>query len=55
MADAAVGDVDLHIMLARRATNDVERLQRLVGGISAKGFHSHLELLEEVKSSSLAR
>ncbi|XXR39972.1 hypothetical protein WME90_06500 [Sorangium sp. So ce375] len=61
MADAAVGDVDLHIVVAWSATKDVERLKRLVGGIGTKGFHGHLllleelELREEVGSALLAR
>jgi hypothetical protein len=41
MANATIGDIDLDVVRARRAPGDVHRFERFVGGISAKGFHSH--------------
>jgi hypothetical protein len=41
MADAAKGDLDLDVARAGRTAVDVERLERLVGGMGAIGFDGH--------------
>ena len=45
MADAAVGDVDLHVTRSRRTPFDRHGLQRLVGGLGAVGFGRHRRIL----------
>lgn len=45
VADAAIGDLDLDVVLAGRATDDVEGHERLVGGVGAIGFDGHVLLL----------
>ncbi|MNN30577.1 hypothetical protein D3C81_1442310 [compost metagenome] len=41
VADAAIRDVDLHVMGAGTAAGDFHRLQRLVAGICAVGINRH--------------
>src|SRR5690606_22895083 len=50
MADTAVGDVDLYIAWPRRAALDVDRLQRLVGGVRAVGPGGHVRAPERETS-----
>jgi len=49
VADAAEGDVDLHVVLARRAAGDVHRFERFVGGVGAVSFDSHGFPLRELR------
>jgi len=41
VAHAAVGDVDLHVVRARRAPGDLHRLEGQVARMGAIGFDSH--------------
>lgn len=41
MADAAIGDFDLHVARPRRATLDVHGDDGFVGGVGAPGFDGH--------------
>ena len=45
MADAAVGDLDLDVARARGTALDVERFERLVGGVGAECVGGHGSLL----------
>jgi len=55
MADAAIGDLDLDVMVAGLATEDVERLERLVSSVGAVGFDGHGGPLPCVVCGSLGR
>jgi hypothetical protein len=41
VADATIRDVDLDVVVARCASDDIERFERLVGGMGAIGFYGH--------------
>jgi hypothetical protein len=41
VADAAIGDLDLHVACAGRAALDVDGFERFVGGVRAVGFGRH--------------
>ncbi len=53
MADAAIGDGDLHVMFAGRAAFDVDGFQGLIGGMGAIGFHDHDRLFLQGGAASL--
>ena len=42
VADAAIGDVDLHIVRAGRAARDVHGFEGLVARVSAIGFDNRM-------------
>jgi len=42
MTDAAEGNGDLNVVCADRAAGDIERLERLVAGVSAVSFDGHI-------------
>src|SRR5690606_29335228 len=47
VADAAVEDVDLHIMRARSAAGDLHGFERLGAGVGAVGLDRHGRLLQK--------
>jgi hypothetical protein len=48
MADAAEGDVDLHIVGGRGAAVDLHRLKRFVASVGTVGLYKHGNILNRL-------